>query len=267
MLTEKRLFLFDIDGTLALGGDLLEGAFELLEYIREIGGRSLYITNNSTKSRKSYVEKFTNWGISVTESDFVTASYATALYLKEHFSEDKLFVIGTSSFRNELREFGLHVTEKVEEGIKGVVVGYDNELTYEKISSACQILQEQDVAYIGTNPDLACPVPFGMIPDCGAICNMMEAAVLRQPVFMGKPNRVIVELCLKEAKFSKAQTVVVGDRLYTDIACGINGGVDTIAVFTGEVQEEDLRETDFVPTYTYPSVKELLEDLKGRKGL
>ena len=95
MLKEKKIFLFDIDGTLAVDETIYHGTKELLNYIDSIGGQAFYITNNSTKSRSDYVKKFKQWGIRTTEEQFVTASYATALYLKEHYSEKKIFAAGT----------------------------------------------------------------------------------------------------------------------------------------------------------------------------
>lgn len=261
MLRDKKLFLFDIDGTLALGNAMLEGAYEFLEHIRKTKGRSIFITNNSTKSRKDYVDKFEKWGVSVSEKDFVTASYATALYLQKNFKDQKIFALGTSSFIEELRSFQLRVTEEYEEGIQAVVVGYDNELTYEKVAIACRLLQEKRLPYFGTNPDLACPVPFGMIPDCGAICQMIKCAIQRDPIYLGKPSGEIVSLCLQEGGFKREQTVVVGDRLYTDIACGIQGNVETVLVLTGEAKREDLKDTPYQPTYTFETIGELYKEI------
>ena len=106
MLKDKRYFLFDIDGTLAVDETLYDGTKELLDYIEEIGGKSFYITNNSVKSRKDYIEKFARWGIRAEASQFMTASYATCEYLKAHYAGKKLFVLGTPSFRKEGEECG-----------------------------------------------------------------------------------------------------------------------------------------------------------------
>ncbi len=196
-------------------------------------------------------------GVNVTAENFVTASLATALYLKENYESKKLFVVGTNSFLNELKGFGLNVTTEVEDDISCAVVGFDNELCYTKIERICEILLTKDVDYIATNPDLKCPVGFGAIPDCGAICKLIECAVDKTPKFIGKPDSGIVSLCLERTGYSAEQTVVVGDRFYTDIACGIRAGVDTVCVFTGEASMSDLDSTEFVPTYSFLSVKEL----------
>lgn len=262
MLKEKKYFLFDIDGTLAVDETLYDGSFELIHYINEIGGRAFYITNNSVKSRKDYMEKFARWGIETDEEQFMTASYATCCYLKEHYSGKKIFVVGTPSFAEELKSFGLDVTESQKVDIDCVVVGFDRTLDYQKVEAACELLVNPEIDYIGTNPDLRCPTGFGFIPDCGAICNMISAAVDREPYYVGKPNKEIAEMCLKQVAAKKEEVLVVGDRLYTDIACGINAGLETAVVFTGEAQLEDLGNTDFKPDYWFDNIRELFEAVK-----
>lgn len=264
MLSEKKLFLFDIDGTIAVDNTLYDGTFELINHINSIGGKAVYITNNSTKSRRDYIEKFKKWNIETDESNFITASFAACKYLKENYPTDKIFVCGTKSFVKELRDYGLNVTEENDDDIKCVIVGFDNEFTYRKGALTCEILQTKDVDFLATNPDLCCPTAFGSIPDCGAICRLLECSVNRKPYFVGKPNREIVDICRKITGFGKNETIVVGDRLYTDIACGINAGVDTAVVFTGEAKKEDLKDTEFQPTYEFENIREFLNAVAGR---
>ena len=177
MLKDKKYFLFDIDGTLAVDDDIFDGSRELLSYIERIGGRSFYITNNSTKSRKDYVEKFKRWGICTDEMQFMTASYAACQYLKKEYGGKKLFVVGTPSFVEELKDTGLTVTEQAEADVACVVVGFDRTLTYEKVEAACELLFREEVGYVATNPDLRCPVSYGFVPDCGGICEIGRAHV------------------------------------------------------------------------------------------
>lgn len=259
MLKQKKLFLFDIDGTLSLGDTLFDGSRALLEYIDAIGGASYFITNNSTKSGADYVAKFARWGLSVRESQFITAGFLTIRFLKAHFPAQKIFVVGTRSFVSELRAQGLWITEQPDSDTACVLVAFDNELTYQKSADACQLLQlHPALPYFATNPDLRCPVPFGFVPDCGAICEMIACATDRRPQYLGKPSPEVVALCLAASGFRPEETLVVGDRLYTDIACGIAGGVDTCVLFTGEAQPEDLPSTEFPPTYAFATVRDLL---------
>ena len=177
-LKRKKLFLFDIDGTLAIGDTLYEGSAGLLRHIEEIGGKAYYITNNSTRSGRDYVEKFRKaFRLETTEDQFITSGYMTLRFLKERYADAKIFVLGTASFVEELRKNGLHVTEKAEKDIACVVAAYDSELTYDKLIQACKVLSTTDVPFYATNPDLCCPIDFGFIPDCGAICNMITASI------------------------------------------------------------------------------------------
>ena len=261
-LKNKKLFLFDIDGTLAVGNTLYEGSAELLAHIDAIGGKSYYITNNSTKSGADYVTKFRDsFHLETTEDLFITSGYMTIRFLKEHYSGSKIFVLGTASFVKELQKNGLRVTEKAEEGIACIVVAYDNELNYQKLVEVCKILSTTEAPFYATNPDLCCPIDFGFIPDCGAICDMITKSTGKTPEYLGKPSRSVVDLCLSLSGFSPAETLVVGDRLYTDIACGINGEVDTCVVFTGETKPDDLKDTLYPPAYAFENIKELLNSL------
>lgn len=258
-LKNKKLFLFDIDGTIAVGNELLEGARDLLDYIEDIGGKAYYITNNSTKSNEDYVGKFRNcFDLTTTEDLFITSGYMTLQFLLQNYSNEKIFVLGTVSFIDELRKNGLHVSVEYEADIACVVVAYDSELTYEKLVEVCKVLSTTDVPFYGTNPDLCCPIDFGFIPDCGSICEMITHSTGKTPIYLGKPSPEVVRLCQEASGFSDEETLVVGDRLYTDIACGINAGVDTCVVFTGEATSEDLQDTPYLPTYAFADVRELI---------
>ena len=266
MLAEKKYFLFDIDGTLAVDDTLYQGSRELISYIEAIGGRAFYITNNSVKSRKDYVEKFRKWGIGTEENQFMTASYAACRYLEKHYRGKTLFVMGTPSFVEEVKSFGLAVTEEPKKEVACVVVGFDRTLRYEKVEAACELLFRQDVDFIATNPDLRCPTAFGFVPDCGGICAMLHAAVKRTPRYIGKPDAEIVALCTEQVTARKEEVLVVGDRLYTDIACGIRAGVETALVYTGEAKEEDLMSTEFVPDYTFETIRQLYQQFRKSRG-
>lgn len=261
-LKQKKLFLFDIDGTLAVGNTLYDGSAELLSYIERIGGKAYFITNNSTRSGRDYVEKFkTAFQLDTSEEQFITSGYMTLRFLLENYQGKNIYVLGTRSFIRELQKNGLHITENAEdaEAIDCVVVAYDSELTYEKLIGVSQVLFTADIPFYATNPDLRCPIDFGFIPDCGAICHMITDTTDKTPVYLGKPSGKIVDLCRELSGFSREETLVVGDRLYTDIACGINGGVDTCVVFTGEAGREDLKSTPYRPDFTFENIRKLFE--------
>ena len=261
VLKKKKLWLFDMDGTIYEENRLFDGARELLTLIKEQGGRYVFITNNSSKSVSDYVHKIKDLGIKAGQDNFFTASQATALWLHQNHANAKVYCQGTESLILELTKAGINVTQKVEP-VDVVLVGFDTELSYEKLRATCEILSTQDAVFVATNPDLACPVSFGFIPDCGSICHMIENATGKTPIYIGKPEPAMVDIVRKKFGISKEQTVVVGDRMYTDIAVGINAGVSTICVLTGETSVKDIENSDKKPEYTFHSVKEVYWAIK-----
>ena len=266
MLKNKKLFLLDIDGTVAVGDKIIDGTFEFLDYISDINGKYVFITNNSSKSIEMYADSFKKYGFNVDESNFITASYATGVYLKKRYNSKKIFALGTKSFINELKTFDLNITEELEDEIACSVAAYDNELTYKKIEKICELLiKNPKMDYVATNPDLVCPVSFGYVPDCGSICMMIENATKRKPIFIGKPNKFIVDICLEKYNYSPEETLIIGDRLYTDILCGINMDIDTCLVLSGEADENDLNKSKYRPTFVFNSIQDLYDNLKRGK--
>lgn len=264
-LKQKKLFLFDIDGTIALSEDVIDGTMELLRYIDRIGGRAIYITNNSSKSTADYVRKFERMKIRALPGDFVTAGSFTLSYLLEKHRDSLIYVMATKSYVEELCKAGLHVTEVYTEDADVVLTAFDTELNYGKIETACRLLmdQQKERIWLATNADLRCPVSFGMIPDCGSICNMISAATDREPVYLGKPAPGMVRYSMEITGFSKEETLVVGDRIYTDIACGENAGVETCLVLTGEAKAKDVEGAANRIDFCFPSVRELYEEITG----
>ncbi|MDF2820328.1 MAG: HAD-superfamily hydrolase, subfamily [Clostridiales bacterium] len=259
-IKNKKFFLLDMDGTIYLDGELFEYSLDFLNYVKSIGGKYVFLTNNSSKSINDYIEKLKKLSIEVDSSNFMTSSQATSLHLRQHSKYNKIYVLGTESFKQELIEDGLNIVDEYTNDIDCLLVGFDTELKYSKLDDACRILT-RDVEYLATNPDLLCPTSFGFIPDCGSICNMIETATAKKPVYIGKPNPKMVELAMEANGFSKEETIVIGDRLYTDIACGINAGVSTGVVLTGETKIEHLVSTEFKPDYVFENIGQLYKML------
>lgn len=260
-LKKKRAFLFDIDGTLSVGNTLFDGSKDLLEYIDSIGGKAYYITNNSTASTNDYIKKFKKWGIDTDASQFVTAGNVSIDYLIKNYPDKKIYVIGTASYVKELKKNGLNVSEKPDDDCQLLLAAFDNELVYEKLYGACKLLSEKEIPFFATNPDLCCPAPFGFVPDCGSICQMIENSVNIKPEFLGKPNKCVVEQCLIDGNFTHSEAIVLGDRLYTDIACGINAGVDTCVLLTGEANEKEIDDTIYKPDLVFKNIREFFNAL------
>lgn len=255
-LTEKKLWLFDMDGTIYEEETLFDGTLDLLKKITDQGGRYVFITNNSSKSVVDYVKKVNRLGIKADEDNFFTSAQATILWLEKNMPKARVYCQGTRSLVNELKTAGINVTEDVKP-VDIVLVGFDTELTTEKLRKTCEILTKQNVVFIATNPDLVCPVAFGFIPDCGSICGMITNATKMEPTYFGKPEPTMVNIVREKYGASVGETVVVGDRLYTDIATGLNASVTSICVLTGEATVEEIETGDIKPTFTFKNVREI----------
>lgn len=259
-IKRKKLWLFDMDGTIYEEEKLFEGTLDLLETIVNNGGRYVFITNNSSKSVVDYIQKVNNLGIKATKSNFFTSAQATVLELKQKYPKAKVYCQGTKSLIDELLSAGINVTEEAEE-VDVVLVGFDMELTMQKLRKTCEILSTQDVIYLATNPDLVCPVGFGFIPDCGSICGMIENATGKKPRYIGKPEPTMVVTVREKLGVTAAETIVVGDRLYTDIATGLNACVTAVCVLTGEATIAEIENGNIKPTFTFESVKDIYKVL------
>ena len=255
-LKSKKLWLFDMDGTIYNENTLFDGTLELLQNIVDSGGRYVFITNNSSKSLQDYVKKVNFLGIKANDDNFFTSVQATALFLKDKFPNAKVYCQGTKSMVRELISSQITITEDAEDDAELVLVGFDTELTSEKLKKTC-ILLERGLPFVATNCDLRCPVSSGYIPDCGSICQMLENTTGRKPFFIGKPKPTMVEYVMKKFGCSKKDTVVVGDRLYTDIATGNNAGVVSVCVLTGEANLNEINNHKIKPSFTFNSVKDI----------
>jgi len=258
-LKDKKLFLLDMDGTIYLDDDLFDGTLDFLEYVKKIGGRYMFLTNNSSKSVSAYVEKLARLGIAATAEDFLTSTNATVLYLQKK-QYHKIYAFGTTSFKEQLKEGGLPITDHLEEDIDCLCMGFDTELTFQKLEDAC-ILLNKGVDYIATNPDWVCPTWYGYVPDCGSVSQMLCNATKRMPLFIGKPQPTMVQLAMEKTGFAPEETVVMGDRLYTDIACGVNAGISSIFVLSGEGTLEDLAASEVKPEFVRDNIRQVYQEL------
>lgn len=255
-LGEKRLFLLDMDGTIYLDHQLFPGTVPFLEAVRERGGRYLFLTNNSSRSADAYVEKLAGMGVAAAREDFLTSVDALIAHLRARPPFRLCYVFGTRSFFGQLAEAGIPVTDRLEDDADCLLIGFDTELTFQKLEDAC-ILLNRGAAFLATNPDWVCPTWYGSVPDCGSVCEMLFRATGRRPLVVGKPQPEMVRLAMERTGFAPAETLVVGDRLYTDIACGVNAGVDTAFVLSGEGTREDLRSGGATPTYIFDDIAAL----------
>lgn len=261
MLSDKKFFLLDMDGTIYLDEDLFDGALDFLNKIESKGSKYLFVTNNSSKSVEDYVKKVNKLGINATADNFFTSTDATVYYIHQNYPDVCFYCVGTASFVDQLKKNGIRVTTELSDEIGGVLLSNDQELSFKKLEDACYLLTKGVKVYIATNPDWVCPTAFGYVPDCGSFAWMIEKACGKSPEFIGKPKPDILLLALSKYGYTRKESVMIGDRVYTDIASGYNAGIDTCFVLSGEGTYEDAINSDTKPTYIFDSVKDIIKEI------
>lgn len=255
ILKKITCFALDMDGTIYLGEKWIEGAREFLREVERAGKQYVFLTNNSSKNPQAYIEKLKRMGLSIENDRIVTSGQATIDYLKRNFPEKKVFLLGNEFLRAEFEEEGILLEEKKPEV---VVVGFDTTLDYKKMCRVCDLVRE-GLPYISTHPDYNCPTENGFIPDAGAIHAFIHASAFRYPDhIVGKPNGDIMDYLARRMGVSREQTAMVGDRLYTDVAAGVNNGYTGILVLSGEAGMEDVEKSKIIPDLIFTSVKEMI---------
>ena len=260
-LRNKKLWLFDMDGTIYLGNQVFPGTVPLFTEIRRRGARYMLVTNNSSKSVETYVEKVRKMGIQAAPEDFYTSVDATIQYLREKHPGALVYVQATRTCVEQLRAGGIRVTEDLDRSAEVVLVGFDTELTFEKLNRTSEMLTGFQGAYLATNLDFVCPTEYGYVPDCGSMCIGLKYATGLEPTVIGKPEPTMLEMALKLTGYAKEDAVMIGDRLYTDIASGVNADIDTIAVLSGEASFEEILAYEKQPRWIFRDVSHILEVL------
>lgn len=256
-LKDKVCFVLDMDGTIYLGEKLLKGSREFLELLKRQNKRYLFVTNNSSKSAKEYVKKLRKLGIYAEEEDILTSGEATCIYLNKKKPNSNVYIVGTEALVKEFKNHGFNVVNGTKLYPDYVVLGFDTTLEYKKIWEACDYIRK-GVPFIATHPDYNCPIENGgFMPDCGAMIEMFKASTGVSPKVIGKPNKEIVEVIFEKTGLRHEEIAIVGDRLYTDIKTGLNNGITSILVLSGETKAEDLKTTEIKPDYVFESIEEL----------
>ena len=250
-----------MDGTLYLDDRLFDGVKEFLARIRERGGRYLFLTNNSSRGVEGYMEKLGGMGIRTERRDYLTSVDAAIDCLRRRYPGKRCYVQGTRSFYGQLAAAGIPVTCDREDGVDILLSGFDRELTFQKLEDAC-ILLERGAVWLATNPDWVCPTWYGAVPDCGSVCQMLTNATGREPIFIGKPQPAMAELAMRRTGFGREETVLIGDRVYTDIACAVNAGIDSILVLSGEGTREDTEKFGVRPTWIYDDIAAVYREME-----
>jgi NagD protein len=250
-------YLFDQDGTLYLGDRLLPGAATTVAQLRAAGKRTLFLSNNATRTRLQYAEKLSALGIPTPVEDIVNSSYVMAQWLLRHAPEARLFVVGEEPLQNELRAAGFVLSESPGD-IDIVVASFDRTFTYRKLQIAYDAIRA-GARLVATNPDRYCPTPTGGEPDCAAIIAAIEACTgVRCDPIVGKPSPIMVATVMALLNLPPEQCLMVGDRLETDIQMGIDADMATCLVLTGDATREKLAASPIHPTLVIEHIEEIL---------
>lgn len=254
-----RCFLLDMDGTFYLGDQLIEGSLDFLAKLEATGRTARFLTNNSSKSASVYAQKLARMGVSEQYRDVITSGHAAAHYIMQRFPDGKGWLLGNDMLHEELLGLGLVFTD---DDPDYVLVAFDTTLDYAKMCRVCDLIRAGK-PYIATHPDYNCPTETGFIPDIGAIMAFIKASTGRDAdVILGKPYVGIVEEALRRTGFGLSETAMVGDRLYTDVATGVNHGMTGILVLSGEATMDDVAVSDVKPDLIFGRLADMIPYLE-----
>ncbi|ODV85742.1 hypothetical protein CANARDRAFT_27836 [[Candida] arabinofermentans NRRL YB-2248] len=289
ILTKYDTFLFDCDGVLWLGDHLLPKIIETLNLLRSHNKKVIFVTNNSTKSRENYVSKFENFGLKVSKGEIFSSSFASAVYISTILKlpkDKKIWVLGQSGIEDELKEVGyttiggtdprlnepLNLNDpnsmifNLDPDVGAVIAGLDLNMNYHKMSLTLQyLLQKPELPFIATNIDSTYPSKGLKLAGAGSVIESVAFAAGRQPMCScGKPNPGMMDAIVAKHAIDRSKTIMVGDRLNTDMKFGRDGGLDTLLVLTGIETMENVEKlaTDEQPTYVANKLGDLYEYLQ-----
>ncbi|CAH0344657.1 TIGR01457 family HAD-type hydrolase [Bacillus sp. CECT 9360] len=249
-MRQYRGYLIDLDGTMYRGTEKIEEAGDFVHELKKRGIPYLFVTNNSSRTPAQVAEKLREFDIPTEDTQVFTTSMATANYIAEQKKKASVYVVGEEGIINALEEKGMTFDD---DNPDFVVMGIDRGVNYEKLAKACLAVRK-GATFISTNGDIAIPTERGLLPGNGSLTSVVAVSTQVQPIFIGKPESVIVEQALKVLGVPKEDTIMVGDNYDTDILAGINAGMDTLLVHTGVTTRELLQNYKEQPTYTIDSL-------------
>lgn len=258
-IKDVELFLFDLDGTVYIGDNEIEGSFAAVNSLRKLGKRVCFFTNNSSRMHTDYIARLNNLGLRVYADEIYTSGQVTCEYILDNYRGSKVFLLGNERLRSEFELYGIEV---VDEQPDIIVIGFDTSLTYQRLYQFCKYVQE-GLPYIATHPDYFCPAEGCPMPDIGSMIEMIRLTVGRVPdVVMGKPHEEAGLRIAKKYNLPAKKIAMVGDRLYTDVAFGKNCGFVSVLVLSGETTAEMVGSSKIKPDYVLDKVKDIPALLK-----
>ncbi len=252
-------YAVDLDGTVYLGEALLPGADRAVAALRGAGARVVFLSNNPLYTRYDYAAKLTRLGIPTDPEDVINSSMVLARYLSSTAPQARLFVIGEESVKRELEAVGLRLVDRAED-VDYVVACFDRTFDYRKLKTGFDALR-RGARFLATNRDAYCPTPDGGLPDAGAIVAALEAATGRTlELVVGKPSPIMARVLRERLGTPPRDTLVVGDRLETDVALGKAMGCWTAAVLTGATTREMVERHPDPPDFVLESLADLVPE-------
>ena len=252
-LHQKKAFIIDMDGVIYHGNLLLPGAREFVNWLEDNGKEYIFLTNSSERSQKELKQKLNRLGLDVGEQHFYTSALATASYLKSDCPGGSAYVIGEAGLVGALYDAGYSMNDVNPDY---VVVGETSGYSYDKILKAVRLVRN-GAKLIGTNPDVTGPIENGIAPACRALIAPIEMAANRHAYFIGKPNPLMMRHAQKRLNAGAEETVIIGDRMDTDIVAGIESGLDTVLVLSGVTSLESMATYPYQPRYVLGGVGDI----------
>ena len=257
-LKNKKLYVFDMDGTIYLGDKVFDFAIRFINHLRESGKRVLFFTNNASRSKTAYIERLSALGFAPTEDEIMTSGDVTKAFLARYRAGKSVYLLGTAELKEDFKCDGIKLVGDNAKRADIVVSSFDKSLTYKKLFNACNFIAN-GAEFLSTHPDFVCPIEGGIEPDSGAIAAAITAATGATPKYFGKPCKETLNMICEVTGFNKDDICVFGDRLYTDIAFGRNNGVTAVLVMTGETTAEQLEHAKMSekPDFTFASLDDV----------
>lgn len=270
--TNIRALIIDMDGVLWHGQNAIPGLVEFFQALEELKITFILATNNASSTPDQYVKKLAEMGVSVNKNQILTSGIATALYLSEKVNpaNTRVFVVGEEGATQPLIDQGFTLTglyevnkdsDIVKKGADFVVCGKDHTLTWDKLATATLNIRA-GAQFIGTNGDTTLPTELGITHGNGAILAALEVATGVKPTIIGKPEPIMYQQALALLNAEPTATVAIGDRLDTDILGAVRTGIRSVMVLTGVSTQDDLKDSDFQPTWVMSDIGELTKALR-----
>jgi 4-nitrophenyl phosphatase len=244
-MKEYKGYLVDLDGTMYKGTKQIRGASEFVQHLKSKNIPFLFLTNNSSRTVEQISEKLNGLGVMAQPDQVYTSSLATAEYIRSEQEGARVFVIGEEGLFHAIKHEGL---EPVEDNADYVVIGIDRDINYEKFAKACLQIRA-GATLISTNRDIAIPTERGMVPGNGALTSVISVSTGVDPIFVGKPEPMIMKRALKRLGFAATEVLMVGDNYNTDIMAGMKAGIDTLMIETGLSTFDEIKDFEHQPTY------------------